>query len=96
MPARGFFRGWPEYWDEKEQCWRYSDTGEKVSLEKARPCKRCGRVFQGSNHGDADPCLGTLPGVDNACCGHGIRDESYIRFENGMVVRGFIIESGGN
>lgn len=26
---------------------------------------------------------------DNACCGHGIRKEAYIRFTNGVVVKGF-------
>ena len=39
-----------------------------------------------------DACLGILPGVDNACCGHGVREKSYIRFSNGMVVKGFEVE----
>jgi hypothetical protein len=27
-----------------------------------------------------DPCVGYLPGVYNACCGHGEDDEAYITF----------------
>ena len=56
---------------------------------EVRPCKKCGKVFDGSNNGDADPCIGELPGVDNACCGHGERDQSYIRFINGVTIKGF-------
>jgi ribosomal protein S18 len=33
-----------------------------------------------------DPCIGRLPGVKNACCGHG-KKGGYIAFENGIVVR---------
>jgi hypothetical protein len=37
-----------------------------------------------------DPCLGFLPGVKYACCGHGGKSASadgYIYFENGVVIR---------
>lgn len=38
-----------------------------------------------------DPCLGKLPGVLFACCGHGgktkVNSEGYIFFENGTTVR---------
>jgi hypothetical protein len=33
-----------------------------------------------------DPCLGILPGVEFACCGHGDRD-GYVKFVNGKVIR---------
>lgn len=35
-----------------------------------------------------DPCLGELPGVKYACCGHGGSGQSrgYIYFENGVCV----------
>jgi hypothetical protein len=33
-----------------------------------------------------DPCLGKLPGVKFACCGHGAR-EGYMYFENEVIVR---------
>ena len=35
---------------------------------------------------DPDPCLGMLPGVNFACCGHGT-DNGYIAFENGVTIR---------
>ena len=31
--------------------------------------------------------IGTLPSVKFACCGHG-KEEDYIEFENGTVIRG--------
>jgi hypothetical protein len=38
---------------------------------------------------DVDPCLGVLPGVRFACCGHGMRYLAYIGFKDGTTVRGF-------
>lgn len=38
-----------------------------------------------------DPCIGLLPGVDFACCGHGGRrtqsGSGYIKFTNGTIIR---------
>lgn len=45
-------------------------------------CKVCGKERE---KGKPDPCLGRLPGVMFACCGHGKR--GYIYFENGTVIR---------
>jgi len=90
-PERSYFRGHPIVWEDGQ--WVYEDTGEKSGFDGiVRPCAKCGRVFEGSNIGEADPCLGDLPGVDNACCGHGVREQSYIRFTSGVVVKGFEIE----
>ena len=86
--ARRHWRGHPITWDGEE--WRFVDTGKPtVEGYGKRPCIECGEIFHGSNHGDADPCLGNLPGVDNACCGHGVQRESYVRFTNGVVLEGF-------
>jgi len=63
MTTRAYSRGWPiEYIDG----WVYSDTKESVG---ERPCKRCGcdPTFEGH-----DACLGTIPDVKSACCGHGV------------------------
>jgi hypothetical protein len=57
-------------------------------------CKNCGlkctskeRVKDSLGRvGYADPCMGILPGVLFACCGHG-RKSGYIFFENGVTVR---------
>lgn len=35
-----------------------------------------------------DPCLGMLPGVRFACCGHGSARQCYVAYEDGRVVRG--------
>lgn len=72
--------------------WFYRD-GVKVEIDPIRNCGHCGL----DNRKDGcDRCLGRLSGVLNACCGHGNRDSSYIQFEGGVVVRGFLVtESGG-
>ena len=67
--------------------WVYSDTGESVLGNPTRPCGKCGGLNRSDEY---DPCLAKLPGVINACCGHGDRDASYIQFKNGVIVRGFI------
>lgn len=56
-------------------------------------CPKCQIVAEGAGH--PDPCLGSLPGVKFACCGHG-KDYGYIVFENGTVViskTGFEVET---
>lgn len=53
-------------------------------------CPECG-MTRGSD--GYDPCLGQLPGVDFACCGHGgksdprVCNEGYIKFANGKIIR---------
>ncbi len=71
--------------------WVYEDTGERLPATggEIRSCRKCNKLFP-LGEGEVDPCLGILPGVDNACCGHGVREHSYIRFVNGVVVEGFI------
>ena len=83
------FRGHLCYIDSNRD-WRYIDNDQKAGFgHEMRPCAKCGIMFEGSNIGEPDPCLGNLPGVDNACCGHGIPSESYVRFTSGVVLRGF-------
>ncbi len=50
--------------------------------EKGEPfkCPSCRIVVEPD---EADPCLGSLPGVKLACCGHG-SGQGYIMFENGV------------
>lgn len=86
----GYLRGHPIYWDFVDEQWRFSDTDEPtLDNWQERPCAHCRKVFRGSDAGDPDPCLGMLPGVSNACCGHGVPGEAYVQFENGVVIRGF-------
>ncbi len=48
-------------------------------------CKLCGKNPTKKDH---DACLGTLPGLMNACCGHGNIKESYIQFLDSSTIHG--------
>lgn len=77
-------RGHPIYYD--GETWRFTDTGEPtVETWLERPCGHCGLPDTPEGH---DGCLGTLPGVLNACCGHGDVDAAYVQVENGPTRRG--------
>lgn len=67
------------------QHWIYSDTQQPVSDCKDRPCGHCGLSNTAEGH---DGCLGTLPGVMNACCGHGSIDNVYVQYWNGESIHG--------
>lgn len=91
--ATSFFRGHPTKTIDGKWC--YADTGEIIAdgddesvPHNIRPCKKCGAVF--GLH-DPDPCLGMLPGVDFACCGHGIQDEAYIQYPTGLRLDDFTV-----
>lgn len=80
----GYFRGYPI-----ERCgteFLFSDTKQSVSetwLE--RPCGHCGLLNTEEGH---DGCLGTLDGVRNACCGHGVTNDAYVQFNNCKLIQG--------
>jgi len=65
------------YWKGK---WVYAD--DKTPANKERPCKFCGEMPTKKGY---DPCLGYIPGVKSACCGHGV-DEGFIMYDDGRVV----------
>ncbi len=68
--------------------WVYCDTKESTVLNhKLRPCGHCNKIATPEGH---DACLGKLPLVSNACCGHGVISESYIQFFNFLCIRGFV------
>lgn len=69
--------------ENKAYTWIYCDTLEEKTDE--RPCKKCGLVFKFMT---PDACIGELPGVVGACCGHGIDREKYIIFEGGNRIQG--------
>lgn len=67
------------------ECWIFADTREPVAeTYQDRACGHCGKHSTIEGH---DACLGTLPGVMNACCGHDING-AYIQFLDGFVVSG--------
>ncbi|AWP37786.1 hypothetical protein DXF96_00225 [Heyndrickxia coagulans] len=61
--------------------WKYADTKEEITLP--RPCPKCGQYQTPDGH---DPCIENLPGVINACCGHGIK-AGYLQFADGRILR---------
>lgn len=62
-------------------------NGKTINGEKDLPqiCGYCKRKYT-NNH---DPCIKNLPGVRNACCGHGDSKQAYVQFEDGRCIRGF-------
>ena len=76
----GYKRGHHIIWKDGE--WEYED-GE-VPIDEERPCVKCGEMPTEKGH---DPCIAGLPGVENACCGHGVQ-RGYVSFENGTTIRG--------
>ena len=77
MTIYGYARGHRIDFDETDLVWRYADTGELFDLDHERPCTLCHKLPTPEGY---DACLGELPGVLNACCGHGVED-GYIHYE---------------
>ena len=65
--------------------WVFSDINEPVTA--TRPCGHCGMASTPEGY---DGCIGYLPGVQNACCGHGDARYAYIQFTNGKRVSKWI------
>ncbi len=66
--------------------WCFADTLEDtVDTWEQRPCGFCDKPFTPEGH---DACLGTLPDVLNACCGHGDPDAAYIQFDYWTCIHG--------
>ncbi len=68
-----FIRGHKIIWSSKLKKWKYADTKEIYVPtpfdSNDRPCIKCGEMPTPEGH---DACLGVLPGVKFACCGHGV------------------------
>jgi len=80
------FRGYSIKFEEDE--WYFCESGDLVrETHKDIPCDYCGNKDTIDGH---DGCLGTLPNIMNACCGHGEDDEAYIQYLNGNIVRGLL------
>jgi len=69
----------------KDEKWTYEGTGKLVQSDVFCKCGKCGNSTTEEGH---DYCLGTLAGVMNACCGHGVESEAYVQFLDGECVRG--------
>jgi hypothetical protein len=80
MEASSHYNGNFIRWDKKTKKWYYYDGTE---ADKPKKCPKCHKLPDENEH---DACLGNLPGVKNACCGHG-GHEGYIQFENDVIIR---------
>lgn len=86
MAASDYYYGYPTSYVDGEL--RFDDTGEPVTTTyKSRPCGHCGLMATPEGH---DGCLGALPGVMNACCGHGGKstNKPYVQFRDGTDLTG--------
>lgn len=87
--ARSYVFGHGAWFDWETEIWRWCDNNGSCH-EEHRLCPECGEDALADG---IDPCLGKLPGVKAACCGHG-RDPvfgehlGYILFEDGSRVDG--------
>jgi hypothetical protein len=64
--------------------WFYVHTLQPTAdMWEDLPCGHCGLHFTPEGH---DGCLGTIPGVMNACCGHGNPKHAYIQLLNGTIL----------
>ena len=63
--------------------WRYCDNGRLVSGDPNRVCGHCGLPNTTDGY---DGCLGKLPGVVNACCGHGVKAEAYTQYPESVMM----------
>ncbi len=88
IERRTYHRGWEAYYNrlldgKKIICWM--DTHENI-YDFPRPCKVCKKFNIEDGRESYDACIGKLPGVVAACCGHGTKD-GYIYFDNDVVIR---------
>jgi len=80
MTATTFYNGHKIYWNDKKREWYYEDG---QIIKEYRKCPKCNQLPTGEGH---DACIANLPGVLNACCGHGVED-GYIQFTDNTVIR---------
>lgn len=69
----------------RDGIWIYCDLNKPVETLKNISCGYCKLSETKDGH---DACLGELPNIMNACCGHGNIDEMYIQFFDGICIRG--------
>lgn len=67
----------------RPSAFEYVDGSGKPTQD--RPCGYCDLPNTPEGH---DGCLGTLPGVMNACCGHGDPDDAYIQYNDEERIAG--------
>ena len=69
------------YDDEKDQAYNY-DNNKKIDIPHT--CRNCKKEMK---EDEPDACIGKLPGVKYACCGHGIIVDAYVVFNDNTLLR---------
>ncbi|MDD5551195.1 MAG: hypothetical protein PHS34_08050 [Candidatus Omnitrophica bacterium] len=72
MSVWAYSRGHKIEYDLLKCRWIYSDN--KEIFDDSRPCVKCGKYPTKEGY---DACLGFIPNIKNACCGHGV-EKGYI------------------
>jgi len=89
----GKIRGYDVEFDPNTNEYSWVDSGDIIlSRSSDRRGKfeiNCAHCDQSCFYDEPDPCLDYLPGVEFACCGHGDHKSAYIKFTDGLVIRGF-------
>ena len=86
--ATSHSRGHKIYYNELYEEWRYCD--DDTPITKERPCVGCGHLPTVEGY---DYCLGYLPSVKSACCGHGVSEPYYMGLDGERhILRGRIID----
>ena len=67
MAAKSHCRGWSIVFIDEN--WVYVD--DLMPLDEKRPCIRCGLPPTAEGY---DACLGYIPDITSACCGHGVKE----------------------
>lgn len=75
MTVTAYTRGHEVYYDEAADTWRYADNDQPATFD--RPCTKCGEMPTPEGY---DACLGFIPGLVSACCGHGV-EEPYVMWD---------------
>lgn len=81
-------RGNPCYWNEADVACYMDGTPLPDNPADERPCIKCGQSPTPEGY---DACLGHIPGVFSACCGHGV-ENGYILWQAGGIKHPFADE----
>lgn len=73
-------------WEDQDGHFRYFTDDTSIREDPYRACPLCGSEPTPEKH---DACLGTLPNVLFACCGHSVIDMAYVKLEDERIMRGY-------
>ena len=75
-----FSRGNKIFFDVFDNVWKYLD--DNSIFDDSKPCAKCRKHPTEEGY---DACLGYVPGIKNACCGHGVNPVYFQRNERKTI-----------